>query len=69
LKEHLQNVQPQDRDKDRSVSERHGNALKKMKLDSTGTFQEVNQKICEASYVVALELAKHKKTTYNWGKL
>lgn len=32
-----------------------------MKLDSTGTFQEINYKVIEASYVIALEIAKQKK--------
>lgn len=29
-----------------------------MKLDATGFFQKTNHKITEASYVVALEIAK-----------
>ena len=67
LKQHLQNVHPQHKDKDKSFFERHGNALKKMKLDSTGVFQQMKKKVIEASYVVALEIAKQKKNTYNWG--
>lgn len=35
--------------------------LKKMKLGTTGIFQETNHKITEASYVVALKIAKQKK--------
>ena len=38
--------------------ERHGNALKKMKLDPTDAFQEINHKVSEAFYVVALETVK-----------
>jgi len=33
-----------------------------MKLESTEIFQENNYKITEASYAVALEIAKQKKT-------
>ncbi|XP_042243550.1 zinc finger BED domain-containing protein 5-like [Homarus americanus] len=61
LRRHLQNVHPQHKDKDQNFFERHGNALKKMKLDSTGAFKETNQEVTEASYVVALEIAKQKK--------
>ena len=32
-----------------------------MKLSATGVFQQTNHKITEASYVVALEIAKQKK--------
>jgi hypothetical protein len=61
LKQHLQNVHPQHKDKDKSFFEHHGNALKKMKLDSTGAFQEMNHRATEASYAIALEIAKQKK--------
>jgi hypothetical protein len=33
----------------------------KIKLDSTLAFQEMNHKVTEASYVIALEIAKQKK--------
>jgi hypothetical protein len=60
LKQYMQIVH-QYKEKDKSFFERHGNDLKKMKLDSTKAFQEVNRKVSEA-YVVALEIAKQKKT-------
>lgn len=41
--------------------ERHENAFKRMKLHSTETFQEINQKITLASYSVSLEIAKQKR--------
>ncbi|XP_076359161.1 protein FAM200C-like [Tachypleus tridentatus] len=44
LKQHLQNVHPQHKDKGKSFFERHGNVFKKTKLDLTGEFQEMNQK-------------------------
>ena len=40
-----------------------------MKLDSTRAFQQMNQKVIEASYVVALEIAKQKKNHIQLGKL
>ena len=38
-----------------------GKALKMMRLDSSGEFFVRNSKIVEASYEVALEIAKQKK--------
>ncbi|CAM1298524.1 Uncharacterised protein r2_g811 [Pycnogonum litorale] len=61
LKQHLEKVHPQHKDKDRSFFERHGKALKAMKLDKTGSFRKGNDQAVEASYSVALEIAKQKK--------
>lgn len=60
LKQHLENVHPRHKGKDKSFFERNMNMLKKMKLGATGLFQETNHKITEASYVAALEIAKQK---------
>jgi len=36
LQQHLENVHPQTKNKDRSFFERHNKALKEMRLDSSG---------------------------------
>lgn len=61
LKQHLDNVHPQHKDKDKSYFERQENMFKKMKLGASGSFQDTGHKITEASYVVALEIVKQKK--------
>lgn len=35
-----------------------------MSLDSRGSFQEPNQKVSEASYVIALDIENQAKKTY-----
>ena len=62
LKQHLNNVHQQHKDKSRSFFERHARALKKMRLNSNGTYHETNKNAIEASYYVALlEIARQKK--------
>ena len=61
MKQHLKNVHPQHKDKNKNFFERHENGVKKMRLVSTEDFKEKNQKVTEASYFVALEIAKQKK--------
>ena len=61
LKQHLHNVHQQHKDKSRGFFERHATVLKKMRLDSNGTYHEANKNAIEASYHVALEIAKQKK--------
>ena len=61
LKQHLENIHPQSKDKDKSYFQRLGNSLKRMRLDATGALHQSNNKLVEASYVVALEIAKQKK--------
>ena len=61
LKQHLENVHPQSKHKDKSYFERQSKALKMMRLDNSGEFFIRNSKIVEASYEVALEIAKQKK--------
>ena len=41
--------------------ERHASALKKMRLDSNGTYHETNKNAIEASCYVAVEIARQKK--------
>lgn len=62
LKQHLQNVHPQHKDKDDNFSEHRRNDLKKMKLDSTWEFQEMNQKVTQASCIAALKITLEKIT-------
>ena len=61
LKQHLQNVYLQHRDKSRNFFERHASALEKMRLDSCGKYHETNKNVIQASYYVSLEIARHKK--------
>jgi hypothetical protein len=61
LKQHLTSVHPQYAEKDRDFFERHGRQLKQMRLDSSGAMQTSSSKLTEASYRVALEIAKQKK--------
>ena len=61
LKQHLENVHPQSKHKDKSYFERQSKALKMMRLDSSDEFFIRNSKIVEASYEVALEITKQKK--------
>ena len=58
LKQHLENVHPQNKHKDKSYFERQSKALKMMRLHSSGKFFIRNGKIVEASYEAALEIAK-----------
>lgn len=60
LKQHLQ-LHPQHLDKGVDFFERSQQNVKKMKMDKTGSFFATNSKVVEASYVVALEIAKQKK--------
>ena len=53
LKQHLHNVHPHSKDKEKFYFERQSRALKKMRLDAS-------RKIVEAPYVVAFEIAKQK---------
>ena len=61
LKQHLHNVHPHSKDKEKIYIERQSRALKKMRLDDSGEFFTGERKIVEASYVVAFEITKQKK--------
>ncbi len=62
LKHHLQTIHPQYAEKDPEFSRRHESSLEKQKLDSTGDFKQQTSSVVEASYEVALEIAKQKKS-------
>ena len=61
LKQHLQNAYQLHKDKSRGFFESHASALKKIRLDSKGAYHEKNKNAIEASYYVALEIARQKK--------
>ena len=44
----------------RTIFERNGNAHKRVKLDSTGAFEETIQNVTEATNVVTLEMENKK---------
>ena len=61
LKRHLETKHSEHITKDLDFFKRHEAALKKQKLDFTGTFQQQSQAVVKASYEIALEVAKNKK--------
>ena len=61
LKQHLHNVHPHSKYKEKNYFERQSRALKKTRLDASGEFFTGERKIVEASYVVAFEIVKQKK--------
>ncbi len=61
LKHHLQTIHPHYAEKDPGFFRRHKSILGKQKLDATGAFQQQTSSVVEASYEVALKLAKQKK--------
>ncbi len=61
LKHHLQTIHPHYAEKDPDFFRRHKSSLGKQKLDATGAFQQQTSSVVEASYEVALEIAKQKK--------
>ncbi len=61
LKHHLLTIHPQYAEKDPDFFRRHESSLGKQKLDATGAFQQQTSSVVEASYEVALEIAKQKK--------
>ena len=61
LIQHLHNVHPHSKDKEKTCFELRSRALKKMRFDASGDFFTGERKIVEASYVVAFEIAQQKK--------
>ena len=61
LKRHLETKHSEHITKDLDFFKGHVAALKKQKLDFTGTFQQQSQDVVKASYEIALEVAKNKK--------
>ena len=67
LKNHLEKIHPEHKTKDVNFFKRHEKGLKRLKLDSSGTFQTQSKNVLRASYEVSLEIAKKKKP-YNIGE-
>lgn len=61
LERHLTTSHPALKNKPKEFFIGKRNSLNRMKLDSTGTFQQENEKVIEASYEVSLLIAKDKK--------
>ena len=61
LKRHLKTKHPQHVEKDVAFFQRHEAGLKRQRLDCTESFNQSNVPAIEASYVIALEIAKQKK--------
>ena len=61
LSNHLLKIHPEYKDKGIAFFERKRDGLKRAKLDSSGTFFKENISLVEASYEVALQIAKQKK--------
>lgn len=61
LKRHLETKHSNHISKDLEFFQRHEAGLKRQRLDFTGSFQQENAALIQASYEVALEIAKQKK--------
>ena len=61
LSNHLLKIHPEYKDKGTAFFERKRDELKRTKLDSSGTYYKENISLVEASYEVALTIAKQKK--------
>uniref|UniRef100_UPI00358FE70F protein FAM200C-like n=1 Tax=Myxine glutinosa TaxID=7769 RepID=UPI00358FE70F len=62
LERHLRTTHPELADKSQAFFVAKREALKRAKLDSSGTFRQQTSKIVEASYEIALLVAKNKKS-------
>ena len=62
LKRHLETKHSNHVSKDLEFFRRHEASLKRQRLDVTGSFQQENASLVSASYEVALERAKNKKS-------
>ncbi|XP_023216822.1 zinc finger BED domain-containing protein 5-like, partial [Centruroides sculpturatus] len=61
LKRHLETKHSEHTKKDLEFFRRHETSCKRQKLDRTGSFQQESTALVQASYEVALEIAKQKK--------
>lgn len=61
LERHIHSVHPNLKDRSKAFFQTKLSTTKKMKLDSTGVFAQQNQKLVEASYDIALLIAREKK--------
>ena len=62
LNRHLKTKHPQHAEKDVAFFQRHEAGLKHQRLDCTEIFNQSNVSVIKASYVIALEIAKQKKS-------
>ncbi|XP_066958823.1 zinc finger BED domain-containing protein 5-like [Macrobrachium rosenbergii] len=62
LERHLKTTHPALADKPRAFFETKRHSLKQAKLDGSGAFQQQTSKVVEASYEIALLIAKSKKS-------
>ena len=63
LKQHLENIHPEHKEKCRQFFETKLESLKRVKLDSSGTFRKANKAIVHASYAISYQIAKNKNLT------
>jgi hypothetical protein len=61
LSEHLTKVHPNYKNKDINYFKNKADRLKEVRLDQGGSFQQQSMKYVEASYYIALQIAKNKK--------
>ena len=61
LKRHLETKHSNHAKKDVDFFRRHEAGLKRQRLDRTGSFQQQNEALVQASYEIAFEIAKQKK--------
>ena len=61
LKRHVEAKHPQHAKKNAAFFKCHEAGLKRQRLDATGSFHQKNVAVLQASYKVALEIAKGKK--------
>ena len=68
IKAPLETKHPQHVEKDVAFFQRHEAGLKRQRLDCTESFNQSNVSAIEASYVIALEIAKQQKKTHSIGE-
>ena len=61
LNRHLETCHPEILDKDASYFQRKESGVKKVRLDTTGTFNQLSISAIETSYVISLKIAQQKK--------
>lgn len=61
LKQHLENIHPEHKEKCRQFFETKLESLKRLKLDSSGAFHKTSKAIVHASYAISYQIAKSKK--------
>ena len=61
LNRHLETCHPEIKDKDASYFQRKESGARKVRLDTTGTFNQLSISAIETSYVISLKIAQQKK--------